>query len=168
MKITTKIVTRSAFILALAIAAQLVKLPQPVTGPVINALLFLAAGLIGPISAVLIGLCTPVIAFVFGIMPFAPAVPIIMLGNAALALTFGLLVKKPYLGLVAASLAKYGIMALSVFYVFPGLFNINIPAKFAAALTTPQLFTAFSGAIPALIIIKAVQHFMKEETLADF
>lgn len=168
MKITTKIVTRSAFILALAIAVQLVKLPQPVTGPVINALLFLAAGLIGPVSAVLIGLCTPVIAFTFGIMPFAPAVPIIMLGNAVLALTFGLLVKRPYLGLAAAALAKYGVMALSVFYVFPGLFSIAIPPKIAAALTTPQLFTAFGGAVIAFVILKGLRHFLNEETLADF
>jgi len=166
MIISTRTITRSALILALVIAVQSVRMPQFVTGPVVNALLFLAAATIGPVSAVLIGLSTPVIAFAFGIMPLAPAVPVIMLGNAVLGLVFGFLIHKPYLGIVLASAAKYGVMWLGVYYLLPFLLNINLPPKMVAALTTPQLFTALGGGALALIIIKALHWFKKNEIAA--
>ncbi len=163
MQITTKMLTRSAIILALAIAVQSVRLPQYVTGPVINALLFFAAAIIGPVSAVLIGLLTPVIAFAFGIMPLAPAVPVIILGNAVLAIVFGLLIKKPYVAVVVAALAKYGIMFISVTYLLPLLLNITLPPKLIATLTTPQLFTALGGGVLALAVIKGTDILTKEK-----
>lgn len=163
MKISTQVVTRSAFILGLAIAVQMVKLPQPVTGPVINALLFLATALVGPVSAVLIGLCTPVVAFVFGIMPFAPAMLIIILGNASLALTYGILAKRQLLAFGAAALVKFAVMSAAVWYIVPGLMGIKVPAKVAATLTTPQLFTALGGAVLAFIILQAMERFTKQK-----
>lgn len=165
INVTTKMITRSAMILALSIAVQAVKLPQPVTGPLINTLLLMAVAMAGPLGAVLVGVCTPLFALLFGIMPFAPAAPVIMLGNASLAIVFARLIKKPVWGVIAAAFAKYGIMALMVFYLLPGLFQINIPAKLAAALTTPQLFTALGGGILALIILKAVQQFGKNKDM---
>jgi len=166
MKISTQIVTRSALILALAMAVQLVKLPQPVTGPVINGLLFIATAVVGPVSAILIGLCTPVLAFAFGIMPFAPAVFIIMLGNASLALTYGLLAKRQILAFGAAALVKYAVMSVMVLYIVPGLVGIKIPAKMVATLTTPQLLTALGGAVLAFVVLKAIERFTKN-TAAD-
>ncbi len=154
MKITTKTITRSALLLALALVIQLGKLPQPVTGPAINAILFLAAALIGPVSAVLIGLCTPVVAFAFGIMPFAPAVIIIMLGNAVLAIVFGLLAKRQIVAFGAAAVAKFLVMALFVKYLFPLVIGIAVPAKVAQMLTLPQLLTALGGAVLAFIILR--------------
>ncbi len=156
MKITTKILTRSALILALAIAVQSIKMPQFVTGPLVNALLFLAAALISPISGVLIGLFTPLLAFSFGIMPLAPAVPVIMLGNGLLAAVYGLLSRKPVLGVGVASLAKYAVMTLSVYFLFPGLLKITFPQKVVTILTTPQLLTALAGGVLALLVIKAM------------
>lgn len=156
MKITTNTLTRSALILALAIAVQSVRMPQFVTGPLVNALLFFAAATVGPVSAVLIGLCTPLIAFAFGIMPLAPAVPVIMLGNATLGLVFWYLLRSPYAGIVAAAVAKYGVMWLGVNILVPFIININLPPKVAATLTTPQLFTALGGGVLALLILKAM------------
>lgn len=167
MKISTQIVTRSAVILALAMAVQLVKLPQPITGPVVNALLFIAAALIGPISALLIGLCTPVIAFAFGIMPFAPAVVIIMLGNGILALTFGFLAKRPIMAYVGAALAKFIVMSALVMYIVPSLFGIKVPAKIVAALTTPQLLTALGGAVIAFIVLKGIERITNSSNSAE-
>lgn len=156
-KITTKTITRSALILALAIAIQSARMPQFVTGPLVNALLILAAAVVGPVSAVLIGLSTPLIAFAFGIMPLAPAVPVIMLGNAALGLVFWYLTDRPYIGIILAATAKYGIMWLGVSYLLPALLNINLPPKVAATLTTPQLFTALGGGVLAVICLKALR-----------
>ena len=165
MKIKARTLTRSALILALAIAVQSVKMPQFVTGPVINALLFFAAATIGPVSAVLIGLLTPVIAFAFGIMPLAPAIPVIMLGNAVLGLVFGFFIQKPYAGVALAAVAKYGVMWLGVYYLLPLLLKINLPPKIVATLTTPQLFTALGGGVLALIILETL-HWLKNKEIA--
>jgi uncharacterized membrane protein len=157
MQLTTRILTRSALILALAIVVQSIRLPQYLTGPLVNALLFLAAALVSPLSGVLVGLFTPLLAFSFGIMPLAPAVPIIMLGNSFLAIIFGLFAKKQIIAMIIAAVAKYGIMALSVYYLFPLLLNITFPDKVIAMLTTPQLFTALGGGAIALVILKALE-----------
>lgn len=156
MRITSRMITRSALILALAIAVQSVKLPQLATGPLVNTLLFMATALAGSLGGVMVGLFTPLLALAFGIMPLAPVVPIIMLGNAALALIFGLLRKRPYLGIVLAAVAKYGVMTAGL-YLMPLIVNIKLPAKIVAALSTPQLFTALGGGILALILLGAMQ-----------
>ena len=157
MHLTTRILTRSALILALAIVVQSIRLPQYLTGPLVNALLFLATALVSPLSGVLVGLFTPLLAFSFGIMPLAPAVPVIMLGNSFLAIIFGLFAKKQIFAMIIAAVAKYGIMALSVYYLFPLLLNISFPDKVIAMLTTPQLFTALVGGALALVLMKALE-----------
>lgn len=156
MQLTTKILTRSALILALAIVVQSIRLPQYLTGPLVNMLLFLASALVSPLSGILVGLFTPLLAFSMGIMPLAPAVPVIMAGNCFLALLFGLFRGKPIVGVIVAALTKYAVMALSVFYLFPMLLHISFPPKLAVTLTTPQLFTALGGGFIALIVLRAL------------
>ena len=86
----TQKITRTALILALALTVQLLRFPQPITGPVINALLLLAVMLIGPGEAVVIGCLTPGIAWIVGILPpvMGPLVPFIMLANALFSVVF--------------------------------------------------------------------------------
>jgi hypothetical protein len=158
MKISTKTLVRSALILALAMAIQSVRMPAYFTGPLINTLLFLAAALINPVGGVLVGLLTPFLAFSFGILavPAIPLIPVIMAGNALLVIVFGLLLKKPVLGVAAASFTKYIVMALGVSKILPLLLNIKLPPKVLYALSTQQLFTALAGGIIALIIIKTI------------
>ncbi|PKM87980.1 MAG: ECF transporter S component [Firmicutes bacterium HGW-Firmicutes-12] len=163
MKITTKVLTRSALILAIAIAIQSVRMPQFVTGPLVNTLLFLAVATTGSISGVLVGLFTPLLAFAFGIMPLAPAVPVIIAGNIVLALAFGYLRKNPYVGVGVAAIAKYAVMAIGVYYALPLLTGVNLPPKVLATLSTPQLFTAIGGGIIAIIILKAMPLFKKDK-----
>lgn len=157
MIITTKIITRSALFLAVAIAIQSVKLPQFVTGPLVNTTLYLAVALVGTVSAVMIGFFTPVIAFLFGIMKLPPAVPVIMAGNVALALIFGQFKMSPIIGVLTASVSKFVVMFLGVKYILPVLLNINLPAKGVTLLTTPQLFTALAGGVVAILILKIIQ-----------
>ncbi len=161
MKITAKMITRSALLLALAIAIQGVKLPQFITGPLINTILYIAVALVGTVSAVLIGIFTPVIALLFGIMKLPPAVPVIIAGNTALALVFGKFKQSPVTGVLTASVAKFAVMFLGVKYILPVLFKINLPAPGIALLTTPQLFTALAGGVLAIIILKVVQNLQK-------
>jgi hypothetical protein len=163
MNITPKFITRSALLLALAIAVQSFKLPQPVTGPLVNAILFLATATVGTMSGVIVGLFTPVLAFVFGIMTLFPAVPLIMAGNAVLALVYGILQKRPVTGIVAASLAKYALLTLGVHYVLPLFLSKPLPAKVISLLTTPQLFTALAGGVLAFLVLQGLSMLKKEK-----
>ena len=68
---------------------------QFITGPIINATLFLAAAILGSGPAILIGLVPSVVALSSGLLPvhLAPMVPFIMISNAILILVFNYLKK---------------------------------------------------------------------------
>lgn len=155
MNISTKVLTRSALILAIAIAIQSIKMPPVITGPLVNTLLFIAVATTGSISGVLVGLFTPVLAFAFGIMPMAPAVPVIMAGNVVLALLFGY-IKNQYIGFIAAALAKFVVMTAGV-YGLLYLVGVKLPPALVTTLSTTQLITALEGGVLALLVLKALQ-----------
>lgn len=168
----TRWLTRTAVILALAISIQLFRLPQPVTGPAINALLLLAAMLVGPGSAVLIGCITPVIAILVGITPpvMLPMVPVIMLANATLVLVFYWTAEKPgevpytytislrsTAAVAAAALSKFVLFYIATTYVLNWL-QIKLPAAAVAVFGIPQLYTALAGGALALILVRYLSH----------
>ncbi len=161
MRITTRVITRSALLLALALAIQSVRMPQFATGPLVNAILLIAVNTVSLPGAVLIGLCTPFIAFAMGIMPLAPVVPVIMTGNVVLVAVFAQLIKRPVLGIIAAALSKYAVMTLFIIYLLPMLFKIELPGKIVTTLTTPQLFTALAGGVLALLVLKGMQWYRR-------
>ena len=63
-----KFFTRTAILLALTLAFQMLKLPQPMTGPAVNAMLFISTAAVGIWGGVIIGALTPWIAFINGIL----------------------------------------------------------------------------------------------------
>ena len=75
MKFNTRMLTTTALLLALALAVQQFKI-QWLTGPGVNAILILATGYIGALSGIIIGIFTPLLALIMGIMGFAPAIPL--------------------------------------------------------------------------------------------
>ncbi len=148
----TKLLTRTAILLAVALVFQLGGFPQFVTGPVVNMVLYLAALMIGMWSGVVIGIFTPVMAYIRGIMPFLPLVPFIAAGNALLVIVFALLKDKNYiLGISAASVLKFFLLASAVRFI------IDVPDPVAQAMSFPQLITALAGGILAMIIYKAIK-----------
>ena len=152
--VNIKWLTRSAILLAVALVFQLGGFPQFITGPVINTVLYLAVILVGVSSGILIGILTPVIAFMTGILPpvLAPMIPFIAIGNGLLAVVFSLL--KPVnsvLGVLGASIIKFGLLAIAV------TFLVDVPGPVAQMMSTPQLITAIAGGIFALIIYKGLQ-----------
>lgn len=155
MKLQLNILVKTAVLAALAIALQSLNLPQPVTGPGINAVLYVAALYVNPLSGVLVGLVTPWIALMVGILKFAPAVPVIMAGNAALALSAGYLARvNRYFGMGLAAVIKFAVMTLGMkCLVWQGT---KVPPVAYTALTTTQLFTALGGAVVALVILEAL------------
>ena len=82
--------TRTAILLAIALVFQMGGFPQFITGPMVNTVLYLAAMVVGWQGGVLIGIFTPVIAAMRGILPppLTPLIPFIALGNGALVALF--------------------------------------------------------------------------------
>lgn len=133
---------------------QMLRMPQYVTGPVVNMMLIMAALIVSQWSGVFIGAVTPYIAFVSGILPapLAPIIPFIMVSNATYVLLFTWL--KPinqYLGIILASLVKFGILALAV------RFLIEVPPPVAHMMQFPQLITALIGGFLALFIVRELR-----------
>lgn len=144
----TRSITRTSLLLALALTVQQVKI-QWLTGPAINAILILAVAYVGVHSAVLIASVTPILALMNGIMPLAIVVPFIILGNILYVLMFNWQYGKNNIaGVALASILKYLALMLSVKFI------IEVPEKVAFALSTPQLITALSGGVMAIVIIK--------------
>jgi len=147
-----KFITRTGILLALALIVQMGGFPQPVTGPLINTVLYLAALLVNGWSGAIIGIFTPVIAFLRGILPppLAPMIPFIAMGNAALALVFAMLMKKnKILGVIIASLVKYFILSIAIGFL------VSVPGKIAQMMGLPQLFTALIGGGITLVVYQA-------------
>ena len=148
-----KFITRTGILLAAALVVQMGGLPQPVTGPLINTVLYLSALLVGSWSGVIIGVCTPVIAFARGILPapLGPMIPFIALSNGALVVVFSLLkVKNKIFGIILASFIKYAILTVTVKII------VDVPDKIAQLMSLPQLLTALSGGAIAILAYKVL------------
>ncbi len=118
MRLDLQTIARTAVIAALAIAFQALNLRQPITGPGINAILYVASIYIGPVSGLMVGLLTPWVALLTGIMRLAPAVPVVMAGNAVLALVSGYVARfNRYLGMGLGAVCKYAAMTLGIKYL---------------------------------------------------
>jgi len=152
--LTVGYLTKLAILLALTLAFQMLGLPQPITGPAVNAMLILSTLIMGPAGAAIIGMLTPVIAFLRGILaaPLGPAIPFIVLGNWAYIFTFaGLRKVNQYLALVIAAVLKLLILAGAV------RFLLSVPPPVARALQFPQLVTALAGGLVALLVWAGLQ-----------
>jgi len=132
---------------------------QFITGPIVNAVLFLAVYTLGAGGTVLIGLMPSVAALVSGLLPLplAPMVPFIMIANAILVLVFAGLRKTNYIfSAIMASLCKYLFLNISVFWVVKLISQKPIAAKATATMMQwPQLVTALAGALIAFLILKS-------------
>ncbi|MCK4259595.1 MAG: ECF transporter S component [Halanaerobiales bacterium] len=161
MKFEVRYLTRTALLLALTMGIQLMSLPQPVTGPVVNLILYLSVLLVGMSSGLVIGAVTPWIALTVGILPppLAPMIPFIIAGNMSLVIVFGLLRKfNVYVGIIAASVLKFLILASGV------RFFIQVPPVVAKAMQIPQLITALVGGILAVILFRVLDKFSNEDS----
>lgn len=152
-----RFLTRTSLILGIALAVQALRLPTQITGVIINALLFTAAMLIHPLAALLIGLITPWIAVVTGIMGLVFMAPFIMAANASQALVFCLLRKQGnFVAMALASLAKYGVFVLSI-NVLLSLIGRQLPPAALAVFGIMQLITAVGGGLLALVISQTLK-----------
>lgn len=164
MKKEIEFITKTSLLLALALVVQIGLAPfaQPVVGPLVNMILLLAVLLVGPGSAITVGILTPVIAFLVGIMGLLPILPIIMLGNGVYALVFWKVGKSNRLvGVLFAAAGKFIAMTTGV-RIVTFLFLPNLPAPVAAALSFPQLYTALLGGSIGLLVYQYLPKRMGE------
>jgi len=139
---------------------------QEVTGPLVNALLFLSVETVGVSNAILVGCVPSFVAWSKGILP-APMlvmIPFIIAGNALLVITFGFLRRFNYwLAVAVAAALKMALLWLAVDLVAGSPLAIQIgqqatQAVFSPAFTLmfhyPQFLTAVAGGIIAWVAIK--------------
>ena len=174
-------ITETAVLLALLIALQALTKPlgQLATGSCVNAVLAVAALLVGMSSGVTVGLLSPVFAFLLGIAPNVVTVVPIMVANVCyvvlLRLIAGRTVKpvwKQPVALVAAAGVKFGVLYLLVVKVICGVASgallgqkvgqtvVLAPPmleKLPAMFTWPQLITALIGGAAALLIVPVLR-----------
>lgn len=145
-------------ILAVAILAPVAfKHQQYITGPIVNATLFIAVAVLGIRGAVLIGLTPSMVALTSGLLPaiLAPMVPFIMISNTILVLTFDYLKKKSFWGgAVLASLLKFLFLFSTSSLVINLLIKKELAKNVAAMMSWPQLITSLGGAVIAYLLLK--------------
>ncbi|HHV82451.1 MAG TPA: ECF transporter S component [Tepidanaerobacter syntrophicus] len=157
--------TRTAILLAITLAFQMLGFPQMVTGPAVNAMLLISGTYVGIIGAVIIGMLTPLIAFVRGILapPLAPMIPFIMVGNAVLIIAYVISrakLGKGYagsaVGLIIGAIIKFLILSSAVRFI------VSVPPPVAKAMQIPQLYTALLGGVIAFIVEKILDAAIKQ------
>lgn len=145
-------------LVGIASLAPLLK-QQAITGPIVNATLFLATYLIGVQAGVLVALFPSLIALSVGLLPalLAPAVPFIITGNIILVLVFNWLKKNHWQAIISASVLKFLFLYSTSFVVVNLIAKKPVAQKAAAMLSWPQLATALAGGIIAWLVLKALK-----------
>ncbi|NPV69138.1 MAG: ECF transporter S component [Firmicutes bacterium] len=158
MNLTTRFLTRSAMMIALAVSIQALNLQQAITGPVINAVLLTSVDLINPLSGLIIGIITPWTAFVTGTMKVPVLLPVIMAGNATIVLVYAAARRlNRVAGGLGGAVAKWLVMLGGVKLLLANSVPLKPPVIYA--MTTYQLFTAFGGVALALAVVKVLEVF---------
>lgn len=166
----TLFIARLSLLVAITFTIEMLGLPQPITGPLVNFFIILTTLILGPLSGIALGAITPVLAVLRGQLPafLAPLVPFIMVGNSLLVIGFytvrmaflhpvksrhnDLLLFSSWLAILTGAILKFIWLAGSVKVVLPIIFSIHLNKKFITAMMVPQLITAVVGAVLALAI----------------
>ncbi len=133
---------------------------QWVTGPLVNAVLFLSVIYCGLSGALIVGMVPSTIALSAGLLPvaIAPAIPFIILGNAVMVSIFSLLKKKSFwTGVVGGSVLKAAFLFLTVPIIAGLVAKPVIVQKIVLMFSWPQLVTALAGGVIAVVVVKIVQ-----------
>jgi hypothetical protein len=155
---TSKIITltKLSILIGIATTAPLLK-NQFITGPIVNATLYLATMNLGITEGVWVGLLPSLIALSAGLLPtpLAPMIPFIMTGNALLVTAFGKLKRVNYwLAAGIASVAKFTFLYITSTTLIKGLLAGMLATKAATMMSWPQLVTALLGALLAFTFNK--------------
>ena len=155
------ILTRSALLLAVILAAQAFHLPQMITGPLVNAVLIFAVLTTGLSSGLLLSILAVVGSFLLGFMklPLPPLIILIMAANVVLVVVFYAFkghgghnsYGRFFAAMVTGAVAKYMLFyfGLNQLFVWMGM---EVPAPILVTFGITQLFTALIGGTLAIFI----------------
>jgi len=130
---------------------------QMITGPIVNATLFIATAVLGVSGGILVGLIPSVVALSAGLLPpvLAPIVPFIMISNTIMVVAFYFLKDKNYWqGMVLGSILKFVFLYSTSAVVINLLLKKEVAAQVSLMMSWPQLLTALLGGCLAYVFIK--------------
>jgi riboflavin transporter len=129
---------------------------QAVSGPLVNATLFLATIFLGLKSAIFIAVFPSIIAISVGILPLplVPFIPFIMIGNIILIFVFNSLLKDYWLGVFTASFLKFMFLFISSQVVANFLFQGPLAKQILTMMSWPQFATAMAGGVIAYVVLQ--------------
>ena len=133
---------------------------QAITGPIVNATLFISTILIDIKYAIFVGLIPSGIALSVGLLPLtlAPMIPFIMVANAILIVAFeGLRRKNYWLAVFSASTIKFLFLKITSFKVIDLVLKKEVASKAALMMSWPQFVTAIAGGILAYLFLKGAK-----------
>ncbi len=161
----TRFITRTAMLLAVAIAFQLLgRFLGPynnfIVGPVVNAVLIVATAAAGVWSGIAIAVIAPLISAFTNKAAIAPVIlafsPFIITGNIIWVLSYYFIAKKnKIIALASGAILKFGFLFASI-SIFVGFMQLKpaIVKTLVSLFSWPQLATAVIGGIIALVVIK--------------
>ncbi len=162
----TKITSLAYFtvLLGISIVAPLFHF-QPITGPIVNACLFIATALLDTQAGIMLGLLPSLIALSVGTLPapLAPMIPFIMVSNAIMVVTFAWCqtsvrhmsdTVKFGVGIVLASVLKFLFLFSTSYIVIHLIAQKPIAQKAAQMMSWPQLATALLGGLIAFAFLR--------------
>lgn len=130
---------------------------QLVSGPIINAMLFIAVVMLGVNRAIVISFVPSVIAMSSGLV-LMPMVPFIMVSNVIMILVFNFLKDKNYwTGVVISSLMKFIFLYASSFLIIKMVAEKETALSISSMMSWPQLLTALTGGILAYFFLKIIK-----------
>ena len=179
----TKEIAATALLLAICIASQLFKnLSVFITGPIVNTCIILTVLLVNLPCALAMSVITPVTAYFIAASPVMQAVPgivpLIMLGNAVLAVAVHFLFKptvmpedsivniKSVITAIVSSCLKGVVMAVTIsLWLLPRFIPAESPlyaklGKFQMTFSVIQLATALIGFVYVFILLIPIRRMM--------
>lgn len=182
MKTKVRRICETAILLALLVVLQAITKPfgTILTGTAVNFILIATAVLIGTASGLVVGIVSPFLALLLGIVPLPIyVVPVVALGNAAIVLVFSLLLYKLngypkgkdllrwIVAIIGGAGLKFCVLyAGAVWAVMPIMTavkgaGVKVPA---AIFSIQQIPTALLGGLLALLIIPTVKKAIRKQS----
>jgi len=159
---TVRMLTRTALLLALCVGVQQFKnLSQFITGPLVNAILIIAALYVGFLGGAAVAILSPVFALLIAPSPILQAIPqmviLIAAGNLVIVLLSWLFRRRLLpAGLIVGSglktLALWGGVQLVILPMFGGALKPPQVTALSAAFSVNQLITALIGSALAWLV----------------
>lgn len=133
---------------------------QLATGPIVNAVLFISAVILGLDKTLFICLIPSVIAMSVGLLPpvLAPMVPFIMISNVLMVFSFFYIKKMNYwVAMVSASFIKFVFLYAASFAVVNLVIKKDLATAIITMMSWPQLLTALAGGVLAYFFLKFIK-----------